>query len=48
VDPLGIISEARTWQQKFLTMVSWGQRFHKRIFVSQPAMQLVTEQGGHE
>jgi hypothetical protein len=31
-----------------VTPLSWGQRFHKKIFVSQPAMQLIMEQGGHE
>ena len=26
--------------------LSWGQRFHRRIFVSEPAMRLIAERGG--
>jgi ankyrin repeat protein len=29
-----------------VTPLSWGERFHRRIFVSQPAMQLIAERGG--
>lgn len=28
--------------------LSWGQRFHKRIFVSEAAMRLIAERGGHQ
>jgi hypothetical protein len=30
-----------------VTALSWGQRFHNRIFVSEPAMALIVERGGH-
>lgn len=29
-----------------VTPLSWGERFHRQIFVSRPAMQLVAERGG--
>lgn len=31
-----------------VTPLSWGRRFHRRIFVSEPAMQWIVERGGHE
>ena len=31
-----------------VTPLSWGRRFHRKIFVSEPAMQLIVERGGHE
>lgn len=31
-----------------VTALSWGRRFHAPIFVSQPAMQLITDAGGEE
>jgi hypothetical protein len=31
-----------------VTPLSWGERFHKRIFVSEAAMRLIAERGGHE
>ncbi len=30
-----------------VTPLAWGERFHNRIFVSRPAMQLIAEAGGH-
>lgn len=30
-----------------VTPLSWGQRFHAKIFVSAPAMHLIAEAGGH-
>jgi hypothetical protein len=30
-----------------VTPLSWGQRFHAQIFVSQPAMELIVAHGGH-
>jgi hypothetical protein len=30
-----------------VTALSWGQRFHNRMFVSEPAMTLIAERGGH-
>jgi len=31
-----------------VTPLSWGQQFHKKVFVSQPAMRLIAERGGHD
>ncbi|MBX7186668.1 MAG: ankyrin repeat domain-containing protein [Vicinamibacteria bacterium] len=31
-----------------VTALSWGRRFHRRIFVSEPAMKLIEEAGGAE
>jgi hypothetical protein len=31
-----------------VTPLSWGQRFHAKVFVSAPAMRLISERGGHE
>jgi len=30
-----------------VTALSWGERFHSKIFVSVPAMRLIIERGGH-
>lgn len=30
-----------------VTPLSWGQRFHRKIFVSEAAMRLIVERGGH-
>jgi hypothetical protein len=30
-----------------VTPLSWGERFHHKIFVSAPAMRLIAERGGH-
>ena len=30
-----------------VTPLAWGQQFHKKVFVSEPAMQLIIENGGH-
>ncbi len=30
-----------------VTPLSWGQQFHKKVFVSEPAMQLIIASGGH-
>ena len=29
-----------------VTALSWGQRFHRKVFVSEPAMRLIAERGG--
>jgi hypothetical protein len=29
-----------------VTALSWGQRFHRKVFVSEPAMRLIVEHGG--
>ena len=31
-----------------VTPLSWGARFHAKVFVSEPAMRLISERGGHE
>ena len=30
-----------------VTPLSWGRQFHRKIFVSEPAMNLIAERGGH-
>lgn len=30
-----------------VTPLSWGERFHNKVFVSAPAMRLIAERGGH-
>jgi hypothetical protein len=35
-------------QYRDVTPLSWGERFHRKIFVSEPAMKLIRERGGHE
>ncbi len=30
-----------------VTPLSWGKRFHAKVFVSEPAMRLIEERGGH-
>jgi hypothetical protein len=30
-----------------VTPLGWGQRFHDQDFVSEPAMRLIAERGGH-
>ena len=30
-----------------VTSLSWGERFHRKVFVSAPAMRLIVERGGH-
>jgi Ankyrin repeat len=31
-----------------VTPLSWGKRFHAKVFVSEPAMRLIAERGGYE
>lgn len=31
-----------------ITPLSWGRRYHAKVFVSEPAMKLIAEHGGHE
>jgi hypothetical protein len=31
-----------------VTPLSWGKRFHARVFVSEPAMRLIADHGGQE
>lgn len=40
--------EDRTWHEYCdVTPLSWGQRFHNKTFVSDPALRLIAERGGH-
>jgi hypothetical protein len=36
-----------TYEYRDVTPLSWGQQFHAKVFVSEPAMQLIAERGGH-
>ena len=31
-----------------VTPLSWGRRYHAKVFVSEPAMRLIAERGGHD
>jgi hypothetical protein len=31
-----------------VTALSWGRAYHAKVFVSEPAMQLIAERGGNE
>lgn len=31
-----------------VTPLAWGRRFHHKLFVSEPALQLIAERGGAE
>jgi len=30
-----------------VTPLGWGRHFHRKVFVSEPAMALIAERGGH-
>lgn len=36
------------YEYRDVTPLSWGQRFHAKVFVSEPAMRLIAERGGQE
>jgi len=36
------------YEYRDVTPISWGRRFHAQVFVSEPAMRLIAERGGHE
>lgn len=38
----------KTWQYRDVTALSWGRRFHAKVFVSEPALRLIEEHGGQE
>ena len=40
--------EDGTHEYRDVTPLAWGRRFHRPIFVSEPAMQLIAERGGRE
>ncbi len=35
------------YEYRDITPLSWGERFHAKVFVSEPAMRLIAERGGH-
>ncbi len=37
-----------TYEYRDVTPLTWGKRFHAQVFVSQPALRLIEERGGHE
>ena len=37
-----------THEYRDVTPLGWGRQFHARVFVSEPAMRLIEEHGGHE
>ena len=39
--------EEKMYEYRDVTPLSWGQQFHKKVFVSEPAMQLIIQSGGH-
>ncbi len=39
--------EDTTHEFRDVTPLAWGQRFHRKVFVSEPAMRLIAERGGH-
>jgi hypothetical protein len=36
------------YEYRNVTPLSWGRRFHAKVFVSEPALQLIEERGGRE
>jgi hypothetical protein len=39
---------SKTYEYRDVTALSWGRRFHAKVFVSEPAMKLIEEFGGIE
>jgi hypothetical protein len=37
---------SKPFEYRDVTALSWGRQFHAKVFVSQPAMQLIEEAGG--
>ena len=38
----------KTYEYRDVTPLGWGRQFHAKIFVSEPAMRLIEEDGGQE
>ena len=38
----------KTYEYRNVTALAWGRQFHAKIFVSEPAMRLIEEHGGHD
>lgn len=36
------------YEYRGVTPIAWGKQFHAKVFVSEPAMKLIAEKGGHE
>ena len=36
------------YEYRDVTPIAWGKQFHAKVFVSEPAMKLIAEKGGHE
>lgn len=37
-----------TYEYRDVTAIGWGRQFHAKVFVSEPAIRLIEEAGGHE
>ena len=37
-----------TYEYRNVTPIGWGRQFHAKVFVSEPAIKLIEEAGGHE
>ncbi|MEO8433914.1 MAG: ankyrin repeat domain-containing protein [Pyrinomonadaceae bacterium] len=37
-----------TYEYRDVTPLSWGRQFHAKVFVSEPAISLIADRGGHE
>jgi ankyrin repeat protein len=42
------VGDQELHEYRDVTPLSWGKLFHARVFVSEPAMRLIAERGGHE
>ena len=38
----------KTYEYRNVTALGWGKQFHAKVFVSEPAMRLIEQHGGHE
>ena len=37
---------SRAYEYRNVTPIGWGEQFHAKVFVSEPAMKLIAEYGG--
>ena len=37
-----------TYEYRNITPLAWGRQFHAKVFVSEPALRLIAERGGHK
>lgn len=40
--------DTRVYEYRDVTALSWGRRFHEKVFVSEPALRMIEEAGGEE